>query len=259
MATDVEIKADGAVATLRFVSEGKVNLLSTSTLDALGRQIDALEAEPAIRVWILTGTGRTFLAGADIKELADLGGAEAARRFSRHGHRVLTRLAEAEAVTIAAINGAALGGGCELALACDFRLISGDARIGLVETSLGLIPGWGGTQRLSRLIGPARAKEAVLTAAVLSAEQAREVGLVNEVAPAGGVLAAAAGLVERLLKSGPQAQRLAKQAIQRGLALDLTDALETEAELFGRCFDGTESGEGLAAFVEKRPPRWRGE
>ncbi|MHC4716328.1 MAG: enoyl-CoA hydratase/isomerase family protein, partial [Planctomycetota bacterium] len=216
MATCVQTDIDGPVATLGLVSDAKVNVLSSDTCRALDEQVRALSSRPDVRVWIVAGSGTTFLAGADIREMARLD-PDAARDFSRLGNGVMTRLAAAPAVTIAAVNGAALGGGCELAMACDLRVMADDARIGLPETTLGIIPGWGGTQRLARLIGAGRAKEMIFTGRKLSAEQAHAVGLVNRVAPAGEVLTAARELAERVLAMGPDAVRLAKQAIDLGL------------------------------------------
>ena len=256
MPTHVEVNTAGPVATLRFVSDIKANLLSRGTLESLAGQMTALAGQTAIRVWIITGSGTTFLAGADIKELAGLDGPEAARQCGRFGKQVLGSLADAPAVSIAAINGAALGGGCELAMACDFRLIAPTAKIGLPETSLGVIPGWGGTQRLARLVGPGRAKEMILTGQVISAEQAAAIGLVNQVVADGDVLAAAGALAGRVLAAGPQAVRLARQAIDRGLEQDLAGGLEIETALFAECFAGPESAEGLAAFIQKRKPNW---
>ncbi|MCG3180303.1 MAG: Short-chain-enoyl-CoA hydratase [Phycisphaerae bacterium] len=257
MATTVETTIDGAVAHLRFAGEGKANVLSLKTFDLLAAAMDDLCRRPEVRVWILTGAGKTFLAGADIKELAALD-CRGARDLGRRGNEVLSRLADAPAATIAAINGAALGGGCELALACDLRVMVEGAKIGLPETGLGVIPGWGGTQRLARLIGAGRAKAMILTADLLEADRAVAIGLVNQAAKPEELDAVTRALADRIVGLGPKAVVAAKQAITRGLAGDLEGGLRIETELFGQCFepDGGQAREGLTAFLEKRKPNW---
>ena len=170
------MKIDGPLATVTFVSE-KANVLSAATLDSLARELAAAESNKQVRVCIFTGAGSTFLAGADIKELAGLATPADALRFGRLGKTVLDAIARSPMISIAAINGACLGGGCELALACDFRVAVASAKIGLPEVGLGVIPGWGGTQRLPRLIGVSRAKELILTGQVISGESAAGIGL----------------------------------------------------------------------------------
>jgi len=256
MATRVEVNVEAPLATLQFVSGTGVNVLSRETCLALKQRIDDLSAEGDVRVWILTGSGRTFLAGADIRQMAQLD-PDAARDFSRLGNGALTALAAAPAVTIAAVNGAALGGGCELAMACDLRVMAEGARIGLPETTLGVVPGWGGTQRLARLIGVGRAKEMIFTSRTLDADEALAVGLVNQAVPSGEAPSAARELARRVLAMGPKAVSLAKQAVDLGLATDLPAGIEIETEHFAECFGHPEAKEGLTAFLEKRKPSWQ--
>jgi enoyl-CoA hydratase len=203
-----------------------------------------------------SGPRETFIAGADINELAQLG-RDGAADLSRRGGAVLSKLAHAPAVTIAAINGAALGGGCELALACDIRVMADGAKIGLPEPNLGVIPGWGGTQRLARTVGVGWAKEIILTGGMVEADVALRMGLINRTAPAEELLAAAQTVAGGVLKCGPTAVARAKQAVDRGLKGTLADGLAIETELFAECFDGDEAKEGLAAFIEKRSPNWQ--
>ncbi|MDD4891023.1 MAG: enoyl-CoA hydratase-related protein [Phycisphaerae bacterium] len=255
MATEVELKIDGSIATFTFVSE-KANVLSAATLEVLSRQVAAAEANKQVRVGIFTGGGPTFLAGADIKELAGLLTPSSGLRVGRLGKAVLNAIAGSPMVSIAAINGVCVGGGCELALACDLRIATVSAKIGLPEVGLGVIPGWGGTQRLPRLIGSARAKELILTGQVITGEAAASVGLVNQVVPDGDVMAAALVMANRILGPGPAAVRAAKTAIDRGLNRDLAGGLEVENELFSQCFGRAEAMEGLNAFLQKRPAKW---
>lgn len=259
MSTKVEVRVEGPTATLTFAGEGKANVLSSATLRELEQRIEELTAQREVRVWVLTGAGTTFLAGADIKELSELPDAAAAREISRLGRRVAARLAAVEAVTVAAVNGAALGGGCELALACDLRLASEKAKFGLPETTLGVIPGWGGTERLGRVIGPARAAEMILTGRILSAREATEYGLAGRVVPREEFAATVNELVAGLLAVGPTALLAAKKALREGAAGGPVTEAETatEVEQFGRCFAEGEAREGLRAFLEKRNPAWR--
>lgn len=258
MSTTVKMELEGGIAVLTFVSDGKVNSLSSETWQALDGRIAELAGNHDVRVWILTGAGKTFLAGADIKELASLEGAPDARRVCRLGQRVLDDLAGAPAVTIAAINGAALGGGCEVALACDLRLMADGAVIGQPEVLLGVIPGWGGTQRLARLIGAGRAKELVLTGKSIDAKRAEAIGLVNRVVDGAELLQSARELAGHVMAGGPQAVHAAKEAIDWGLTGSLAQGLSVESDLFSGCFVREESKEGLQAFLNKAAPPWQG-
>jgi enoyl-CoA hydratase len=207
----------------------------------------------------VTGAGeKAFIAGADIAELARLTPVEG-REHARRGQAILDRLEGLPVPTIAAINGYAYGGGLELAMACSLRIASENARMGLPETSLGILPGYGGTQRLSRLVGRARALELVLTAEKgLTAAEAERIGLVSRVVPAGGALAAARDLAGRIGANGPVACRYALEAIRRGAEVPLAEGQLLEATLFGLCAATADMKEGMTAFLEKRPAKFTG-
>jgi len=205
---------------------------------------------------VLTGAGdKAFVAGADITVLAKQGVLDG-RDNSRQGQALTLLLEESPKPVLAAINGFALGGGLELALACDLRFCSPNARLGLPEVSLGIIPGYGGTQRLPRLVGPGLALQLILTGDPIGADEAFRIGLVNGVLPQPELLTGVKAVASRIVSRGPLAVALAKQAARRGLQLDLRHGLELEADLFGVISSTAEMKEGMAAFLEKRKPTW---
>lgn len=256
MATEVLYEKQGPIGRITFSTPSGINILSTPVVQALVARLDEIEEDPEVRVLILTGSGKTFLAGADIAEMSSAP-ADTGRTFSQRGQDGLNRLAQLEeAVTIAAINGAAMGGGCELAMACDLRVITSEARIGVPEVRLGLIPGWGGTQRLLALLGPARARRLVFTGEPINGELAAGIGLANEAVPASELMATAEALANQILKSGPTAVRRAKRAMCLAERAWLEKGLLAENEAFGEAFGSDEGQEGLKAFLEKRKPNW---
>lgn len=256
MSTEVHYERRAQIGFIRFAGPGGINLLSVPVMAALESRLDEIAQNPDVRVLIFTGEGRTFLAGADIDEMARAPGDEG-RAFSQRGQRFMNRLAHFNhAVTIAAINGPALGGGCELALACDIRVMSESATIGFPEVTLGLIPGWGGTQRAFALIGPARVRRMLLTGERLDANTALEIGLANEIVAPDQLMPSAEALAGRILSNGPSAVRLAKHVLCAHEAAWLEKGFAGEAECFGKAFYGEESREGLRAFLEKRRPNW---
>jgi enoyl-CoA hydratase len=207
---------------------------------------------------ILTGAGeKAFVAGADINQVGALD-AIRAREWGRHGQKVFSQIETLTKPVIAAINGYALGGGLELAMACHIRVAASHAKLGLPEGKLGIVPGYGGTQRLPRLVGVGRALEMILTAEPITAEEAHRIGLVNHVVPAQELLGTARAIAAKILRNGPVSVALAIEAVQRGVHMPLDEALDWEASQFGLSCATEDYQEGVRAFLEKRPPRFRG-
>jgi enoyl-CoA hydratase len=232
------------------------HLLNTGVLAELDRVFGELEVDPAVRVVILTASGRYFSAGADIRELAQVSSAHHGAELSARGQAVLNRIERFDKPVIAAINGACFGGGLELAMACHMRVAATGIQLGLPEAKLGLIPGFGGTQRLPRIIGPSKAAELILTGESMTAEEALGLGLVNRVVPAGEVLTQAQLLAEMITAKGRIAIQSALRAIRTGLDSSFADGLAREAELFGELCETSDKKEGTEAFLAKRPPRF---
>lgn len=252
----VELEVDKSVATVRINRPDALNSLSASVLEELEAAVERLEGEDQIHAAIVTGAGRAFVAGADIAEIASLD-ARTGVPFAQRGQRVFTRIERLEKPVVAAINGFALGGGCELAMACHVRIASERARFGQPEVKLGILPGFGGTQRLPRLVGRGVATQLILTGAIIPAEQALRIGLVDEVVPPDQLLERTRGLLEEILANGPRAVAASLAAIRDGLDQTLERALDLEAKLFGGLCGTDEMREGTSAFLEKREPRFR--
>nr|BBH91895.1 short-chain-enoyl-CoA hydratase [Thermogemmatispora argillosa] len=247
------------IAQVTIARPEQLNAIDRAVLDELSQLIDELEQERELLVVILTGAGeKAFVAGGDVAYMAAMSMAEA-RRFVYAGQEVLLRLERSSKVSIAAINGYALGGGLELALACDLRLAAEGAQLGLPETSLGLLPGWGGTQRLARLLGPGLAKELIFTGRRVGAEEALRLGLVNRVVPRERLLSEAQELAQHIARNSPIAVQQAKRAINQGLQTSLDQGLVIEAEAWLVLFATHDRQEGTRAFVEKRAPHFTGE
>jgi enoyl-CoA hydratase len=254
----VQIDQHGPLAVLTVNRPNALNALNGETLSELAQVTDIVAENAEISVLIITGGGdRAFVAGADISELAQLEGVFAGREMALAGQDVMHGIATLPIPTIAAINGYALGGGLELALACDVRVASSKARLGLPEVTLGLLPGFGGTQRLSRLIGSGRALDLMLTARQVTAEEALGMGLVNYVAD--NALERARELAELMLKNAPIALSLVKEAVRRGLDTTLELGLEVEADMFGMTVATQDFKEGTSAFLAKRKASFKGE
>jgi enoyl-CoA hydratase len=255
------VSFDGPVALLTLNRPDKLNALDAALLAEVARVTAELAARPQSdrpRVAILTGAGdRAFAAGADVAELTRLTPVEA-RALSANGHRAGRALEEAPFPVIAAVNGFALGGGCELALACDFIYASDKARFGQPEVGLGLVPGFGGTQRLARRVGIGRARELVYTGAAIDAERARAIGLVNEVVPHAELMTRVTAVATAIAARPPLAVAAAKRLLLQGPEADLRVANELETEAFGALFATHDAREGTRAFVERRTPAFDG-
>ena len=250
--THILLEKKGGVAIALINRPKALNALNSEVLNDLNTMIDEINADPEIRVLILTGSGeKAFVAGADIGEMSTLTKAEG-EAFGKRGNDAFRKLETLPIPVIAAVNGYALGGGCELAMACDIRICSDAAVFGQPETGLGITPGFGGTQRLARLIGPGMAKQLIYSARNIKADEALRIGLVNAVYPAEELLPAAEKLAETIAKNAPIAVRACKKAINEGLELPMDEAIVLEEKLFGGCFETEDQKEGMGAFLEKR-------
>ena len=247
---------DNGVATL-VLNHPPVNALTLSILTQLEAALDGLAKDDRVKVIILTGAGRIFIAGADIKVIAAIASSDEGKEMALRGQAALNKIESCEKPVIAAINGTCLGGGLELALCCHIRLAAEDARLGQPEINLGIIPGFGGTQRLTRLLGSSKALELILTGDVISASEAKAVGLVSQVIPADDLQRQTQGLARRIASKGQLAVRAAIQAVRGSLELRLHEGLVREAELFGDLCDSEDKREGVGAFLEKRQPQFR--
>jgi enoyl-CoA hydratase len=253
----LRLSTEDGVATVTIHRPEKRNALNAQVRRELVDTLDALAEDPDVRVVILTGAGdRAFVAGADIGEFAERSPLE--QRAAMEGRRVFEVLADHPKPTIAAINGYALGGGCELALACDLRIAARSARLGQPEVALGLLPGGGGTQRLPRLVGLGRALRMILTGDLLDAEEAARIGLVDEVVDDDALAGRARAVANRIAAHSPVAVKLIKQAVRAAAELPLSAGLALERELFITAFASEDRAEGVAAFLEKRTPAFRG-
>ena len=256
--TQVGRKSEDDGVEILVLNHPPVNALGSRLLADLDGRLAELESDPKVRAVVVTGEGQYFSAGADVKEMATIDLASAPE-VARRGLAVYARLAALRAPVIAAINGLALGGGLELALACDLRLAGESAKLGAPEVTLGLIPAYGGTQRLPRLVGVAKAKELIFTGAMISAAEALRIGLVNKTVPAGQELRAARDLAHTIAQRAPKAVQAAKRSLVEGRAHSLADGIENETHLCeSEVMRSEDLGEGLAAFVERRPPKFQG-
>jgi enoyl-CoA hydratase len=254
---NLQVETRGPVTVLSVHRPEVLNALNRETLGEIEDFARRFLTDAEQQALIVTGSGtKSFISGADINELAVLD-PRGAEDISRFGQRVLDLLEQSPKLVIAAINGYAFGGGCELSLACHLRLASENAVLGLPEVSLGIIPGYGGTQRLPRLIGPARALELMASARRVKADEAERIGLVNRVVPQDQLLAEAEKLALAVLKNGPLAVAAVLEAVHRGLQMPLADGLRLESSLFGILAASEDMHEGLKAFLEKRPAQYR--
>lgn len=249
---------EDGIATITFNRPKALNALNGALLFELSQALGEVVANEEIRVLILTGAGeKSFVAGADITELATFGPLQA-KMFAQQGQAIISTLQSLSIPVIAAVNGFALGGGSEMALACDFIYASENANFGLPEISLGIIPGFGGTQRLPRLIGPNLAKEMIFTGKMIPAAEAREIGMVNKVLPPASLMEEALKTARIIAAKGKVSLRAAKQSVNRGLNTDLATGLDIECDAFALCMASEDAREGTSAFLEKRKAAFKG-
>ncbi len=252
------LEKEGALAILYVNRPKALNALNKDTLLEMKDAITSIKNDPEVDVLIVTGAGgKSFVAGADIAFMQSLTAVEA-REFGALGQEVFRMIEAMEKPSIAAVNGFALGGGCELAMCCDFRIASSKARFGQPEVGLGITPGFGGTQRLPRLVGSGMARQMLYTADVIDASEALRIGLVNNVVAPEELMDVVKGIAGRIISKGKLAVRFSKVATNEGLQTDIDRAMTIEADLFGLCFSTEDQKEGMGAFIEKRSPKFTG-
>lgn len=255
---NLKLEVADQIAVLSIARPAALNALNSETLEELNTVLADIEARDDVKVLILTGGPdkkgnefKSFVAGADISEMVNLSAAQA-RAFGMRAAAPFFKLMNMRQVTIAAVNGVALGGGCEISMACDIRIASDNAIFGQPECGLGIIPGFGGTQRLARLVGMGRAKEMIFTCDSIKADEAYRIGLVNKVVPAEELMPAAKAMAQKIISKGSYAVSIAKTAINNGYDMDIKNAVEMEANLFGVTCSTHDKQEGMGAFLEKR-------
>ena len=251
----VEVSKQGHVGIVTMNRPETLNALSSAVFADLLKAFDVVENDEEIYVVVVTGAGRSFVAGADISEMATMNVVEG-KNFGDLGNQAMLRLERMEKPTIAAINGFALGGGCELSMACDIRIASEKAKFGQPEVGLGITPGFSGTQRLPRRVGIGKAKELIFSGKMIKADEAKTIGLVNEVYAPEALMDAALEMARSFTKNAPIAVKYAKACIDRGMQMDMDDAIAVENELFAMCFATHDQKEGMGAFLEKRPAQF---
>ena len=254
----VKCLIEGGIALVTIDNPASLNALNAPTLTQLDQVFDQLAGNPEVKGVIITGGGeKSFVAGADINEFLQLTG-DTAPGFMARGQRIFDKIEAFDRPVIAAVNGFALGGGNELAMCCDIRIAAENALFGQPEVNLGIIPGYGGTQRLPRLIGPGKAKEIIFADERISAQEALRIGLVQRVVPKGQAVEEAKKLMKKIMSKGPVAIKMAKKAINEGLGMSLRAGLDLEGQCQGVCFGSEDKNEGAKAFLEKRPPQFKG-
>ena len=250
--TNILLERKGLYAVATINRPKALNALNSEVLSDLDELVQTVSADADIRALVITGSGeKAFVAGADIGEMSTLT-PEEGEAFGKHGNNVFRKLETLPIPTIAAVNGFALGGGCELSMSCDIRICADTAVFGQPEAGLGITPGFGGTQRLARLVGPGMAKQLIYTAKNIKADEAYRIGLVNAVYPLDELMPAAEKMAETIAKNAPIAVRACKKAINEGLEVEMDDAVVIEEKLFGSCFKTADQIEGMSAFLEKR-------
>ncbi len=255
---NINYTVENGIATIAINRPKALNALNLATLTELKDVVEKIAVDKAVQVVIITGAGeKSFVAGADIVEMSTKNAVEG-RVWGQVGQNIFTEIENLPQPVIAAVNGFALGGGCELACACDIRYASENAKFGQTEVGLGITPGFGGTQRLTRVVGRGHAKELIYTANIIDAQEALRIGLVNKVVPQAELMDAVMKLAKTITKKAPVAVQLAKAAINRGINCDVVTGISYEAEVFGLCFATADQKEGMKAFIEKRKPTFEG-
>lgn len=250
------IEKQEKICIVKINNPQAMNALNSAVLKELDAAVDQIKNDPDTAVVILTGEGRAFVAGADISEMAGMNAAEG-KAFGELGASVFRKIEMLDKPVIAAVNGFALGGGCELAMACDIRIASAKAKLGQPEVGLGITPGFSGTQRLPRLVGPGKAKELIYTADIIDAAEALRIGLVNRVTEPETLMQTALAMAAKIAKKAPIAVKYSKEAINRGLETDMDTAIALEASLFGLCFSTEDQKTGMTAFLEKKEAEYK--
>ena len=254
--TKLIVDVKDKICTVKINNPEAMNALNSTVLSELDEAFTEIAANEDVSVVVITGEGRAFVAGADISQMSTMNATEG-KAFGVQGSAVFRKIENLNKPVIAAINGFALGGGCELAMACDIRIASNKAKIGQPETGLGITPGFSGTQRLPRIVGPGKAKEIIYTAKPITADEAYRIGLVNSVVEPESLMDAAYAMAKQIAKNAPIALKYSKEAIDKGMQTDIDSAISLENDLFALCFSTEDQKEGMKAFFEKRPAEWK--
>ncbi len=254
--TKLIVENQGAVCIVKINNPQAMNALNTTVLSELDAAFTEIEKNKDLKVVIITGEGRAFVAGADISQMSTMNATEG-KAFGEQGAAVFRKIEKLPIPVIAAVNGFALGGGCELAMACDIRIASAKAKFGQPEVGLGITPGFSGTQRLPRIVGMGIAKELIYTADIIDAAEAYRIGLVNKVAEPEALMDEAMKMANKIASKAPIAVRYSKEAINTGMQTDIDSAIAIEANLFGLCFASEDQKEGMGAFLNKTAPEFK--
>ncbi|MBR6539936.1 MAG: short-chain-enoyl-CoA hydratase [Bacteroidales bacterium] len=254
--TKLIIEKQEDICIVKINNPQAMNALNSTVLSELDCAFSQIESDQTIKVVILTGEGRAFVAGADISQMSTMSAAEG-KAFGEQGAAVFRKIEQLKVPVIAAVNGFTLGGGCELAMACDIRIASAKAKFGQPEVGLGITPGFSGTQRLPRLVGMGVAKELIYTADIIGADEAYRIGLVNKVAEPEALMDQAIEMAKKIASKAPIAVRYSKEAINRGCQVDIDTAIAIEANLFGLCFASEDQKEGMSSFLNKKAPEFK--
>ena len=250
------LETKDGICTIKINNPKSLNALNEEVLKDLDAAFDQVAADDDASIIVLTGEGKAFVAGADIAFMKELS-VEDAKKFSAMGAKIFRKIETLDKIVIAAVNGFALGGGCELAMACDIRIASEKAKFGQPEVGLGITPGFSGTQRLPRLVGLGRAKELILTGSHIDAQEAYRIGLVNKVTDKESLMEETYAMAKKIISNSKSATRYAKEAMNVGIETDIETGIGVEVNLFGLCFAHQDQKEGMGAFIEKRRPNFK--